>query len=447
MKLFMLKRRITTLMMNIFIKARKFIPSTGIRTKIRNLYESFLVNSAPNRHRKALAKLRKKPEIKVAFFVHHSSVWKCDELYIKMEKEGKFHPIIIICPVINRGEDIIRKEMNDAYNLFVNKKYNVINAYNSDTGKWLDVRKEINPDIVFFTNPHELSRKEYYIENYLDKLTCYIPYTFQVTFMYDLQYNQLFHNLVWKAFLQTTIHKELAVKYARNKGKNVVVSGYPGIDIFRDKSYLPPDRWKIKDSNIKRIIWAPHHSIYDDILSFSNFFKYHQVMLDIAEKYAGKIQIAFKPHPILFAKLLSDNEWGKEKATEYYHKWKNLSNGQLEESDYVDLFLLSDAMIHDSDSFMAEYLAVNKPVLHTVRDNKVTERFNDFGKMAFEQHYKAHSKEDICDFIENIVLNGTDPKQDQRETFYKNYMIPPGNCSATNNIVGELMRELSGPGL
>ena len=428
--------------MSILLKVKRFIPSIGLMNKLRDLYDSFLISTSPARHRGALRKVRNKARVKVAFFVNHSSIWKCDELYLEMEKDEKFEPLIIICPVINRGEEIMHKEMNEAFTLFFKKNYNVVMAYNPDNGKWLDIRNEVKPDIVFFTNPHMLSRKEYYINNFLDKLTCYIPYTFQVTFMYDLQYDQLFHNIVWKAFLQTELHKVFAEKHARNKGKNVIVSGYPGIDIFRDRSYLPADRWKIKDPKIKRIIWAPHHSIYDDVLSFSNFFKYQQTMLDIAEKYSDTIQIAFKPHPILFAKLLSDKEWGKEKAGEYYLKWKNLPNGQLEEADYVDLFLLSDAMIHDSDSFMAEYLAVNKPVLHTVRDARITQRLNEFGKLAFEQHYHAHSKEDIYDFIENIVISGNDPKRNQRETFYMNYMKAPGNITASANIFNEINREI-----
>jgi hypothetical protein len=421
---------------------KALVPSKRFLTKLGNLNDSYLFITAPIRHRRAIRKLRKKTKIKVAFFVLHSSIWKCDELYKKMEADEKFEPIVIICPYMAFGEDIMHKEMNVTYNFFFQKNYNVLKTYNSDTGKWLDVKNEINPDIIFFTNPHEITRKEYYIRDYLDNLTCYVPYTFQVSNLYMLQYNRIFHNLLWKAFYQTPIHKKIAIKYARNKGRNVVISGYPGIDVFVDKSYLPFDKWKIKDRNIKRIIWAPHHTFGDDSLSYSNFIKYHQVMLDIAEKYSGSIQIAFKPHPILRPKLGLENGWGEEKTNEYYLKWNNIPNGQIEESDYIDLFLTSDAMIHDSASFLAEYLAVNKPVLFMVRDKNIKERLNEFGVIALEQHYLAHSEDDIYDFIENIVINGNDWKRNQREAFCKNYMISPGNVSATNNIFNEIVREL-----
>ena len=421
---------------------KMLVPSTVVRAKLSNLYESYLVASSSLRYHEALMKVKKKKRIKVVFLVLHSSIWKCDYLYKMMELDENFQPLVVICPYIKSDDELMSKEMEEAYNLFFQKKYNVIKTYNAETGTWLDIKKEVNPDIVFFTNPHELSRKEYNITNFLDKLTCYIPYTFQVTYSYSLQYDQLFHNLVWKAFYQTPIHKELAHTYAKNKGINVFVSGYPGIDVFRDKSYLAVDKWKIMDHKVKRIIWAPHHSINDDRLSFSNFLKYYNVMLDIAEKYSDRIQIAFKPHPILKPKLILDEQWGKEKTDEYYLKWDNMTNGQLEESDYVDLFLTSDAMIHDSDSFMIEYLAVNKPVLYTVHDDKVTDRFNAFGKMAYEHHYKAHYEEDIIDFIESIVLNEHDPLSDSREAFLKNWVNLKKNCSASENIFNEIKREL-----
>lgn len=419
--------------------ARKMIPSS-LRSRYIMLYEKFLIATVPFRQRKTLRILKSKAKLKVAFFVVHSSVWKCDELYRKMEADERYEPVIVAIPSLSFREGIMQKEINDTFNLFRHKRYNVVKAYNSDTGKWLDVRNDINPDIVVFTNPHELSKKEYSIVTYLDRLTCYIPYTFQVTYLYDFQYNQLFHNLLWKAFYQSSLHKDIASRYARNKGRNVVVTGYPGIDMFRDKSYVPEDRWKIKDPGCKRIIWAPHHSIGDDHLTYSNFLLYHQVLLDIAGKYSGRIQIAFKPHPILRSKLNSESIWGEEKTNLYYNNWNNLPNGQIEESDYIDLFLTSDAMIHDSASFLAEYLSVNKPVLYTVHDENVASRLNDFGRLAFEQHYKAQSAQEIYDFIERIVLTGNDPNIGQREVFIEKYLVPCDGLSASTSIFNEIAK-------
>ena len=81
-------------------------------------------------------------------------------------------------------------------------------------------------------------------------------------------------------------------------------------------------------------------------------------MLSFTEKYKDKIQIAFKPHPNL--KTVNKSSKSGKPNDDYYDKWNSLDNGQLEEGDYFDLFLQSDAMIHDSVSFLSEYLYTMK---------------------------------------------------------------------------------------
>ena len=401
-----------------------------------NYFNLYLILTAGIRHYFALRKIISKPKINVVFFAIDGTTWKYDQLYKLFEQNKRFEPAIVVCPYVNVGNAIMVEEMARTYHLLTAKNFNVVKTYNEQSGEWLDVKKVLEPDIIFFTNPHKLTKEDYYITNYINYLTCYLPYTFQISNLYELQYNQLFHNLIWKAFYPTIIHKEIAQKYAGNRGRNVVISGYSGTDILQDKSYTPKDSWKIKNRDIKRIIWAPHHTIDNDTgyMAYSNFLVYQQEILNLAVKYADKIQIAFKPHPILRYKLYLEKDWGIEKTDAYYSKWENLPNGQLEASDYADLFLTSDAMIHDSSSFIAEYLAVNKPVLFTLRDPKIPERLNSIGKRAFEQHYHAYSANDIIQFIEDTVVNGNDIKKDHRESFVLNYIKTPNDVPATTNI-------------
>ena len=145
-------------------------------------------------------------------------------------------------------------------------------------------------------------------------------------------------------------------------------------------------------------------------------------MVELAEKYNDRVQIAFKPHPVLKFKLI--NLWGKEKTEAYYQKWADMPNTQLEEGYYIDLFLTSDAMIHDCASFTAEYLFTRKPVLFIVRDQQQVEsHWNPFGRKCYNQHYHAHGLEDIECFINDIVISGNDPMQPQRETFFNQYLF------------------------
>lgn len=404
------------------------------------LHEFYLIKTAPGSHRKALERVRKKERIKVAFFLIHDSVWKYEGVYELMVKDSRFDPIVFVCPYIIYGKKNMIIEMNNSFDSFKKRGYNVVKTLNGNTGKWLDIKKVIKPDIVFFTNPHKLTLKEYYIANFSSHLTCYAPYNFGNSHLFEEMHNQLFHNCLWKLFSETDYHKHLSIKYATNKGINVITTGYPGTDVFLNKNYPSKDIWKIKDKNIKRIIWAPHHTIDDntDFLSYSAFLLYEEFMKNLAEEYRGDIQIAFKPHPLLKNKLYDHKDWGKHRTDSYYNFWDTIENGQLNEGEYIDLFFNSDAMIHDSGSFLTEYLYLNKPVLHTNRDEKIKERMNLFGVESFNRHYHAKNQNDILIFVDNL-LKGIDEKKQERELFLEEKLMPPGKITASENIYNEIV--------
>lgn len=415
-----------------------------IRNPLIGIKAYCLLKNQPKRHIKALDIVRTKEQITVAFFVIHASVWKYDKLFNILEQDIRYNPIIIICPFISYSHDNMIKEMDMSYKLFTSKNYTVVKTFNDISKEWISVKEEIKPDIVFFTNPHNITKDEYLITNFLDTLTCYVQYSFPIMHLYEMQFNLEFHNLLWGAFYETTMHKGFAQKYARNKGENVLITGYPGTDILLDENYKADDLWKIKEREIKRIIWAPHHTIrgQGNGLDYSCFIEYADFMVDIAMKYHDKIQIAFKPHPILKTKLFKDKDWGEKRTEDYYKTWDKLTNGQLNESEYVDLFLTSDAMIHDSASFLVEYLYVNKPVQFTIRDSNVVKRFNEFGKLCYDMHYQANTEREIILFIENVIIENQDDMENKRNSFIKNYLIPPNDNSASENIFIELNKSL-----
>lgn len=94
-------------------------------------------------------------------------------------------------------------------------------------------------------------------------------------------------------------------------------------------------------------------------------------------------------------------------------------NGFLHTDHYVDLFNSYDAMIHDSTSFIAEYLYTRKPVLFINKNTKVKTKFNYFGRIALEIHYHAFNEENIKKFIENIILKELDTKESYRRNSYE----------------------------
>lgn len=393
-------------------------------------------------HQKALRKIRKKKKIRVAFFLIHDSVWKYECVYELMENDEKFEPVIIVCPYTTFGDETMLRCMNAAYISFKQKGYNVIKTLNEETGQWLDVQSIIKADIIFFTNPYSLTKSKYCITNFQNTLTFYVPYGFMITQRPRMQYDELLHNLVFRFYLETKFHLSQAKLFSRNKGVNAKVTGYPGLDelLFPKNNVLIDDVWKIDDKNIKRIIWAPHHTINDEDTPFnySNFMNYYEIMLDIAKEFEDRIQIAFKPHPILRSKLYKKNEWGKIRTDSYYEKWNNLVNGQLVESDYFSLFQYSDAMIHDCGSFISEYIVTNKPALYQLRNDSILNGFNDMGIKIVNCQYLGRNYEDVVRFIKNIVIDENDPLKTNRELLLKDCFLINKKQSASENIYNDI---------
>ncbi|WP_270593607.1 MULTISPECIES: CDP-glycerol glycerophosphotransferase family protein [Butyricimonas] len=420
---------------------KKIIPN-GIK---RLIYHLIFRNRYIYQQRKnqiILKEIQKKNNIKIVFFVLSESAWKYGKLYDLLKKSSRFDPCILVCPIVNQGDSYMKSEMEKCYTRFKNENYKVYCAYNFVTGEYFDVKKELNPDIIFYSNPYRgLIDDRYYITHFSDVLTCYVPYAF-MSVKYDWSYDLEFHNLLWTFFIETELHKKYIEKRQCIHGINLCVSGYPGCDAFMDNNRQWRDVWKIKDKKIKRIIWAPHHLLHDGQCR-SNFLNYYEEMLVLAKQYEGKIQIAFKPHPLLKQRLLNEPQWGPERTKTYFQRWAELPNGQLEEGVYDDLFLSSDALIHDCGSFLTEYLYIGKPSLFMISPNMDQKGQNEFGKRALEVHYLSYNHQQVIDFIDRVVLGEDDYMHDTRKVFLESIVYPPHNQLAAENIMSYLENEFA----
>ena len=327
----------------------------------------------------------------------------------------------------------------DASNGRVCTKAHFVSTYDRETHKWLNIKKLYQPDIVFFTKPYKDTLPAYHIYNFQEALTLYLPYGINCINLFHNTYGLPFQALLWKFLVETEFQKHYAEIYEKSHGDNVEIVGALAEEKLMQKEYKVKDVWKPQEKKKKRIIWAPHHTV-DYLFNFSNFLNYCEDMLRLAEKYQEEIQVAFKPHPVLKFKLI--NLWGQEQTEDYYNRWANLANGQIEQGDYIDLFKTSDAMIHDCASFTVEYLYAQKPVLFQIRDEKVKEEFNSFGQMCLEQHYLAYSIEETEKFIREVVIAGKDPKKQQREKFYKDYLYPKDGIMPSEKIFNILKNAL-----
>lgn len=412
-----------------------YYPFRNLKDTIVNWNEKRLIDNVPSKQLVALSNLKSKKQLNCIFFVVSFQGWKYDLIYKEMAKSERFNPVILICPVVNNGKDAMIRRLKENFDYFMDLKYNVICSYDINSGKYLDV-KDLNPDIIFYTNPYEgLIDDKYFIKNFADYLTVYVPYAFNNNIDFKFCQDQLLHNLVWRYYSESNEHLSYSKRFSRCKGRNAVVTGYPGIDELIDGHIPSISDWKIKDKRLKRIIWAPHHTIEAvHKVNYSCFLQYSDFMLEIADRYKDRAQFVFKPHPLLRDKL--ELLWGPKKTADYYDQWKNRPNCDLNDGAYVDLFLTSDAMIHDSGSFLIEYLYTNKPVMRTLNDIPLNEMYNSFALKCLDHYYFANNKNDIDTFIQNVII-GNDPLKESRTKFVNEELMPKG--SPSQNIINDIL--------
>jgi len=402
--------------------------------------EYYYIRTIQRKQQKALRRLENKEKIKCVFFALFDSVWKYDNIYRLMVEHPRFDPVILVCPIVNYGRDNMITRMNGTYDYFKRRGYHVIKSYDEKTDTYIDVKEIIKPDVILYTNPYKgLIDDRYFITHFRDVLTVYVPYSINNSVAFWANYDLILYNILWRHYLPTQYHLSYSNLYARNKGVNSVVSGYPGIEPLIDGHTPDCVDWKIRDdASVKRIIWAPHHTIEPvGVVYYSCFLQYCDFMIEMAKKYRDKIQIVFKPHPLLKNKLYL--RWGKDKTDEYYSKWEEMPNTNLNDGDYEDLFLTSDAMIHDSGSFISEYLYVNKPVMRTLNGIDESDKQNSFSLECISNHYLAHHSQDIEQFIQNVIAD-IDPMKEKRTKFVKEVLMPKG--SPSQNIIDDMINSI-----
>ena len=418
----------------------------GIKTKIQNsklYYKYWEIPRIERLHNHVISAIRKKNVANVLFIASNLPMWRYQNLFTILNSDLRFNAKILLVPFAGPiAEQENSLERLRAY--FDKLKIPYIDTTLPEYSN-LNVRKDFSPDIMFYQQPYGDSYdcNKYECIHFYDKLLCYYPYSHWMI-KEPFGYNTRYHNLAWKIFQSDIVNYRNAQEMAYNNASNVVVVGAPNADNFLRNEFN--DVWKIKDRSIKRIIWAPHFTIFPSTgtyVTHSCFLEIAENMLSLAKDYTDKIQIAFKPHPELKTRLYQHPNWGKKRADLYYEEWDKISNGQLEDGDYIDLFMTSDAMIHDCSSFTIEYHFTNNPVLFISKDiDAFRSTLNEVGKDAIDLHYKATGIEEIKAFIDNVVLFGKDRKSEDRSEYIRRYLIPPFGKTVAENTYNDIVKSL-----
>lgn len=376
--------------------------------------------------------LRKRP-LKVAFQVAQAGKWKNESVLRLMMQDPQIEPMVWVVPVggevkatsatLHAREAALIHQRFDGHGIPV-VEYPDIAAFPA----------EERPDLIFIHEAYDyIFRKESY-QGLTEERLCYVPYCFHNT-NEDISINGVGCNCAVYAFYENeTVAGYTAAR--ANKGRNSIASGNPIADLFLNDDAKQERVWKDCGSHMKKVIWAPHWTITPDAcwIVCGTFLKNAEAMLELAQKYEHRIQFAFKPHPHLYRILCKHPDWGKEKTDAFYRRWAELPNTQLDEGAYTALIMQSDAIVHDSGSFILEYLFADKPGMF-LREGEGYGNYNSMTLDALRCYHKGLTKADIEDFLQQCVLGSADPLAPVRAEMRCKYLLPPHGKTAAQNIL------------
>lgn len=410
-----------------------FYDTTGLKDLLPEiLFHKYTSKQAYRQRVRQLHKIRQKEVINVIFQIWNLSKWKCDSVYKAMEKHPRFRPVIWILDEHGASADEKLVMRNKIITACQEHGYTYTQA-----ADWSELDSEVSPDIIFIqdfyvqsTNMNDATK---------NRLFCSVRYCFANTNM-KRSVNFFMLHISLFLFLENESVARESRPHVIHHGHNFSVTGHPIVDALMERPSTETSVWKKQSHSKKKIIWAPHWTINDDGPAFNSatFLQYAEPMRTLAQKNADKLQIAFKPHPTLYRVLCEHPEWGKEKADSYYAWWEKQPNTQLETGEYKALFQQSDAMIHDSGSFILEYLLMDKPCMYLSRAIAFP-HFNEMNKEALKCYRIGKNLHDIEDFIQHQVINYADTLQEQRHAFVNNYLRPPHGKTAAENIIETIL--------
>ena len=413
-----------------------------MRSRIKALFYRFY--KLPHihwKHRSCIRRIRGIGKAKVAFLLSSLPMWRAQRVYDLLASDSRFDLRLVLYPFPNYSEEQRRSSISDLRAYCDSRALRFIDLTESPA-PGAALREDFNPDIIFYPQPYNyLYNNDLDSPYFIEKLISYIPYSMH-TCDEPWVFQNYLCNAAWRVFLQLDEHRDEAAEVLYNSGGNVCVVGDPMADVFAEPAQKDP--WKPQRIPKKRVIWAPHFSIVNGGWMCRDSFTWmSSFMSDVAEKFQDQIQFAFKPHPRLKTELEKHPEWGPVRARDYYIRWAEGSNTQLETGPYTDLFKTSDAMIHDCGSFSVEYHFTGKPVMFVSRDiNAALSGQNEMGKEGIRAHYPGFGEKEILSFMEETVLVGKDPMKPLRVAFHEKYLRPPGGRSVADNIYREILAGL-----
>jgi hypothetical protein len=397
--------------------------------------ERHSIQETRKNYRDVLQRLKKRRDrpLKVLFLFTESSKWKYQSLFDAMAASKVFLPMVAFTKAdvdasLGDVEFAKRLELSKAFCKSRGMRY--VEAYSVERGEAEDLSK-FSPDLVFYPLPWYLPER--HTPKMVSKfaLTFYVPYYLVCHAAARQDSQTALHRYIFGYFVQN----QYWTKYFTSRrfgfpiAGHLIGLGHPALDSYADV-----------DSGFARndtIIYAPHWSICGLGERYSTFLETGKEILDYAQSHS-ELKWCFKPHPTLRSVLKEYAHWSDSEINAYWSEWEKIGE-VCTDGSYPALFKRSRAMITDCSSFLVEYSAVDRPLIHLISPDSVYEAAKPCRKL-FDSFYKVHDVGQLRKTLSLVIEDFRDPKATLRREAICELNLWHSHCADT--IAQYLLDEL-----
>ena len=386
-------------------------------------------------------------KIRVLFIVSEIAKWKEQKLYEAMARSKEFEPVVGISAWNAQSESLcpndellkVHARAEEFFDKLGDKHVRTVCVV--DGKRVISDLMEFSPDIVYYTEGWgpcgEQDSK--HVSHFA--LTCYSPYYVPNYGVISQECHLDVHVFLWRYFCLGRFWSRF-LEDSFDLFDHVVKfipAGHPALDFFS----MQKDR-KPKGNCI---VYAPHCSVphpkCDYFPQYYGTFDWNGMAILAYAKQHPEIQWVFKPHPLLrtimTGKLTKgDGLMTSEEVDDYYAEWAKIGT-VCTDGDYQDLFLDSRVLITDCGSFLTEYGATGRPVIHLICAKNCRKPVPP-SKMVYDTYYQVHNLDEMYATFKTVIEDAQDPKKEERLAAVKEAGI--ADVNASENIVNYLRKEL-----
>ena len=376
-------------------------------------------------------KILKNQKISIVFVCHRPAIWNyLKSIFEACNADDSFDVTILAIPnkkqLPDKGFNHEVYETEGAEEFFENFPCKVINGYDYELNKWIDL-ESLKPDYVFFQTPYNVCRAPVYNSKLVSAHTriCYFHYGFPMLREHSVikEFAESFIQFSHLIFAETEFHKQHYITEILKHNKSFDISrihlvGQTAFDDVEQYQNSESNLWKHSGHKKFRILRTPRWTTDENNCTFT---EYKDFLFDYAEQ--NDCDYIFRPHPQALLNYVIEGIMSEKDVSDMKLKYENSKNCTLDlQKAYLETLYSADVLVSDPSGIDFEYFITGKPLVYTEKSNDWA---NDWAKkIIVEGSYRAKNKEELKNILD-MLRAGNDPMYEQRQKIIKeNFFFP-----------------------